>query len=214
MILAGDLAAGAKLNEASDRRAARRFARPGARGVPRARGIGPRAPGEEPRRVRAPDQPSRKPTRSTSCARCSTSSPAAASRRRSTAADMRDLRALVERMDRPPRATTSTPTTRPTSIPRPAGRARRQRASCSRPTGGWSTSCTSTAARTLAQAGALPRLDARAPRDRRQDRRRPGRRRRPRAVRARDGQPRAHAPCARRARRAAAGAARAHGEAR
>ena len=56
MILAGDLPAGGKLNEDVRRRAARRLARAGARGVSRARGVGPRPAGEEPRRVRPPDE--------------------------------------------------------------------------------------------------------------------------------------------------------------
>ena len=49
--------AGAKLNEAADRRDAGRFARPGARGVPLARGVRSGATGEEPRRLRPPGQP-------------------------------------------------------------------------------------------------------------------------------------------------------------
>ena len=142
-----------------DRRAARRLARSGARGVPRARGVGPRPPREEPRRVRAPDRRSRKPTRSTSCAPCSTSSSAGGVAQNGDARTRsRALRARVDRMERAAaQAATSTPIIAANlDVPRPAGRARRQREAARACIAGSSTSCTSSATRRSRRAARCP----------------------------------------------------------
>ena len=156
------------------RRHARRVARPGARGVPRARGVGPRPAREEPRRVRAPGQRrgSRRDLRTARGARRIRRPPRRAEGR---TADVRDLRALVERMDRAAARDELDAYYRANlEVPRPAGRTRRQRQ----------------AARDLSAAGqrAAPvspgdaraggraaGLDARASRHRGQDRRRAAR---------------------------------------
>ena len=207
MILAGDLAAGAKLNEADVADAARRVARPRARGVSRARGIRPRPAGEEPRRLRAPDQRrgSRRDLRASRGARRIRRPPRSRRqrRRRRCASCARSSSAWSA----PPRATTSTPTTAPTSISTTGWSSSPATPSCSPPTGASSTSSTCYRRATLAQAGTLPVSTREHRDDRRPDRRRPGRRRRARAVRARDGEPRAHAPRARAHRRASRAAA-------
>ena len=164
---------GRQAQRGDHRRAPRRLARPGARGVSRARGIGPRAPREEPRRVRAPDQPSRKPTRSTSCAPCSTNSSGAASRRRASAA--RGARAARAASSAWTRAAARNDVdgyhAAEPRVPRPRWSSSPATASCSRPTGGWSTSCTCSPRD--ARAGRRPAgVDARASRHRRPDRRR------------------------------------------
>ena len=74
MIMSGELAVGSRINESELATALQHQPRPGARGAARAGGSGPGAQREEPRRVRARDLHSRKPTRSTSCARGSTNS--------------------------------------------------------------------------------------------------------------------------------------------
>ena len=127
MILAGELAAGAKLNEATSPSA--RACRAGrcARRSARSRNRGSSAS----RRIAACScarSASRKRTRSSSCAPCSTSSPAGASaqnvepeRRRATCATLVEPHGQGRGARRPRRVPRRQP-----RVPRPAGRARRQ----------------------------------------------------------------------------------------
>ena len=192
MILAGRAAPRRQAQRDGARRPPGRLARPGARGLPHARGVRPRAPREEPRRVRAPD-----PGRGSD--------------------EIFDLRAALDEFvgrrladtiapaalkeirapGRADGAGASRPRTRrattcSTSIPRPPGRARRQRqADRDLPQAGQGAAPVPPL--NLADGGLLP-ISAREHRaDRRGDRL--GRRRsgRPRDVRPRDGQQGAHA---------------------
>ena len=131
-----------------DRRPARRVARPGARGVPRAGGVRSRPPREESRRVRAPDRRrgSRRDLRAARGARRVRRHAGSrrASRRWSTcAACARWSTAWTA----PSRATTSTPTMRRTSNSTTRWSRSPATASCSPPTGASSTNCISIAAR-------------------------------------------------------------------
>ena len=142
--------------------------------------------------------PSRKPTRSTSCARCSTSSPAAASRKRSR-------RPTSRRCARWSSAWTSAATRDDVDAYHHANLEFHDTLVALAGNGKLLVTYRRLVNElhlyrraTLAQAGALPRVRARAPRDPRQDRRRPGRRRRACAARARDGQPRTDASGAQR----------------
>ncbi len=172
MILAGDLAAGGKLNEAARRRAARRLARAGARSVSRARGVRPRAAGEESRRVRAAGSPSRRPTRSTSCARCSTNSSGGGSRRAQRAEQRREL-ARTRRTDGKGcgRRATSMPILPPTSNSTIGWSSSPATRSCCRTIAASSTNSTSSAARRSRKAASCRSRPA-STRDRRADRRR------------------------------------------
>ena len=152
-----------------DRRAARRFARPRARGVPRARGIGARPAREEPRRLRAPDQRrgSRRDLRS--CAPCSTNSSGRRARaERATPTTCASSRRSVERMERAAaRGDVDGYHAANLAFHDRLVAARRQRRSCSPRIAGSSTSCTSTGAQRSARPASLPVSIARAPRDRR-----------------------------------------------
>ena len=149
---------GRRQAQRGDRRdAPRRLARPGARGLPRARGVRPRPPREEPRRVRPPGQRRRSRRDLRSARGRSTSSSAVALAQTATPDDVRDLRG-ARRADgaRGGRAATSTRTSPPTSTSTTGWSSSPATRSSSPPTAGSSTSSTSTAARRSAQSGTLP----------------------------------------------------------
>ena len=129
MILAGELPPARKLNEAAVAERARRLARPGARGLPHARGVRPRPHSRRTAASSCARSRSTKPTRSTTCAPCSTSSSAAALAQSAiTPSSCASCAALVER-DGEGGARAATPTRYHLlnlAVPRPPGRARRQ----------------------------------------------------------------------------------------
>ena len=90
---------GPSSTESDIARAPRRFARPGARGLPRAGGIRTRPPRKEPRRIRPPDH-ARRSGRDLRAARRARRARRPARRAACrTAADVRELLALVDRME-------------------------------------------------------------------------------------------------------------------
>ena len=129
MILSGELRAGRQAHRDGARRPPRRLARAAARGLPHARGSGPGAHREEPRRLRARPPGRRSRSRSSTCAPRWTSSSAAASPSRSRRRQLKEIRAPGRRRwSRRSRRKDAhaLPPAQP-ALPRPPGRARRQR---------------------------------------------------------------------------------------